>query len=253
MKITFLGTSHGGPLPGHYCTAILLESGNFKYLVDAAEPTASTLVNMGFKASQLTAAFITHAHSDHTSGLPFVCEQAAKYRFQFPDIALKVMLPEAQMIPALNGWIHANHGGFTDKEFSLHSYEKGIIYDDGNLRVKAIPTDHLADIPNAQSYAFKITEVPTGKHVLFSGDLHPTFSDFPLAEAQDCGIVCCELTHFKLDVALPTLKLLSTGLLAFYHLHTPWQTAEGQARALQSCSELPYPVMLSYDGCSIEI
>ncbi|MBP5639906.1 MAG: ribonuclease Z [Victivallales bacterium] len=253
MKITFLGTSHGGPLPGHYCTAILLESGKYKYLVDAAEPAASTLVNMGYKASQLTGVFITHAHSDHTSGLSFVCEQAQKYRFQFPDIALKVLLPEEQMIPALTGWIHANHGGFTDKEFSLHSYQKGIIYDDGNLRVKAIPTDHLIDTPNGQSYAFKITEIPTGKNVLFTGDLHPTFRDFPLADAQDCAIVCSELTHFKFDIALPTLKKLSTGLLAFYHLHTPWQSAEGQARALRECSELPYPVMLSYDGCSIEI
>ena len=35
MKITFLGTSHGGPMPGHYCTSILLESGDFKYLVYA--------------------------------------------------------------------------------------------------------------------------------------------------------------------------------------------------------------------------
>ena len=253
MKITFLGTSHGGPMPGHYCTSILLESGNFKYLVDAAEPAASTLVNMGFKASQLTGVFITHAHSDHTSGLSFVCEQAQKYRFLFPDIALKVMLPEAPMIPALEGWMAANHVGHTEKDFSLYSYEKGTIYDDGTLKVKAIPTEHLADIPNAQSYAFKITEVSTGKQVLFTGDLHPAFKDFPLSDAQNCGIVCCELTHFKIDVALPTLKKLSTGLLAFYHLHNPWQTAEGQARVLRECSELPYPIMLSYDGCSVEI
>ena len=38
MKIKFLGTSHGVPMPGRYYQSFLIEAGENAYLVDAELP-----------------------------------------------------------------------------------------------------------------------------------------------------------------------------------------------------------------------
>ena len=70
----------------------------------------------------------------------------------------------------------------------------------------------------------------------------------PLEKAKECDLVFCELTHYKLDDALPVLQTLSPDKLIFYHLHTPHQSPEGEAEVLDKCKVLNYPVILAKDG-----
>jgi len=253
MNITTLGTSHGDPTLEHFCTSTLLETQGRYYLIDAGEPANALLVRQGLRSAQLSAIFITHMHIDHTGSLPVVCEQADKYRRNFPELFLTVCLPEQEAIEPLHAWRRANHNRFNNPSNVFRHYDQDNGYQDEALAMTAVRTRHLniKDEPNAASYAIKIAA--EGKNVLFTGDLASDFGDFPLEQAQHCDLVFSEITHYPLEMAIPTLEKLNCGKLVFYHIHNPWQTEEGRNKVLQACSHLPYPVEFAFDGYKTSI
>ncbi len=260
MKITTLGTSHGDPTPGHFCTSVLLEQGGRYYLVDAGEGANPRLVQHGLCAAMLSAVWITHVHVDHVGSVPILCEQAEKYRKNYPDLCLSIYFPEEQMIAGLNAWRRSMHSGRfvmragnADIATKLFAFKEGPFYDDGTVAVTAIPTKHMEYLKEfgGQSYALKVAS--QGKNVLFTGDLKRSFEDFPLEAAQNCDAVFCELTHYPLENAISALEQLRTGRLVFYHLGNPWQPEEGMKKALDMCAHLPYPVEFSYDDYELEL
>lgn len=249
MIITTLGTSHGDPTASAFCTAVLINVDGRHYLIDAGEPANASLVRRGLCASNLSGIFITHMHSDHTGSLPVLCEQADKARKRFPDITLEVRLPEQNAITALDAWRAANHTNRFSNHINITAYAPGTIFDDNNIRVTAFPTRHLEPLhdPHAVSYALKLTTAKNTS-VLFSGDLAQDFADFPLGAANGCTAVFLEITHYNLEQAILALATLNIGQLIFYHVHNPWQTAQGRLKALRLCRHLPYPVSFSFDG-----
>ena len=247
MKITVFGSSHGNPEKGRFQTSVLLQSGGRNYLIDAAEPANAMLVQRGLRAAQVSAVFITHMHIDHTGGLPSLLEQAGKHRYMFPEINLALYLPDPAAQAALSAWSQVN-GGNWQKGASGFDITENSVYDDGVIRVSFIPTRHLEYGENGTPRSYGVMVEAEGKKVLFSGDLAPDFMDFPAKEAAICDLVFCELTHYKLDDALPVLQTLSPDKLIFYHLHTPHQSPEGEAEVLDKCKVLNYPVILAKDG-----
>ncbi|MBQ7651523.1 MAG: ribonuclease Z [Victivallales bacterium] len=253
MKIVTLGTSHGDPTALHYCTSVLIETSGKYYLLDVGEPANATLVRMGLRSGQLSAAFVTHAHVDHTGGLPVLIEQAEKWRNRFPDIKMSVYLPEAKMVPALAAWRLACHTARFEQSVKVYSYEKGPVYSDEAISVEAFPTAHMGEVKDTDARSFALKFTMEGKKVLFTGDLSHDFHDFPLEAADGCDVVFSELTHYPLEKAIPTLEKLHTGRLVFYHLHNPWQTNDGVRKAYDLCRHLGFPITLSYDGFTLEI
>ena len=252
MKITVFGSSHGNPEKGRFQTSVLLQSGGKNYLIDAAEPVGALLVNHGLQAAQISAAFITHMHIDHTGGLPALLEQAGKHRHLFPEISMSLFLPDPQAVPALSAWCDINRAKWRNGT-EIYDLNEKTCFSDGTVKVGFIPTGHLpggAD-GTARSYAVQIS--CEGKKVLFSGDLQADFGDFPVKKAEECDLIFCELTHFQLDKALPVLKMLTPEKLVFYHLHTPYQTPSGAMEVQKKCAILNYPVLLAGDGDVIEV
>lgn len=253
MKITTLGTSHGDPTMTRYQTSTLVETQGRYYLIDAGEPVNAHLVRRGLAASLLTAVFITHMHIDHTSGLPMLIEQSAKYRSLHPEIHLNVQLPESEAIEPLLGWVRANCGRTKFEDLTIDSYRESGGYDDGFLRVTPIPTRHVPPRENGLPRSNSLLVEAEGKRVLFSGDLSSDFSDFPARTTEGCALVFSELTHYPLSKAIPVLQDIHPERLIFYHVHNPYQTPEGERRLASQCSVLPYPVTLSRDGFELEI
>src|SRR5690348_3338660 len=76
-RIITLGTA-GGPLPrkGRAQSSNLLVVNGIPYLIDAGEGVTRRIVQSGSNFMQVRKIFITHPHSDHTTGLAtlLVCE-----------------------------------------------------------------------------------------------------------------------------------------------------------------------------------
>jgi len=251
MKITIFGSSHGNPEKGRFQTSVLLQSGGKNYLIDAAEPVGALLVDRGLRAAQISAAFITHMHIDHTGGLPALLEQAGKHRHLFPEIRMSLFLPEPQAAPALAAWCDINRANWRNGVKFCDLNAKAC-FDDGTIKVEFIPTGHLPGGADGSARSYAVLIFCEGKKVLFSGDLQADFGDFPVEKAKECDLIFCELTHFPLEKALPVLKVLAPEKLVFYHLHTPHQSAQGEAEVLKKCAGLGYPVILAHDGEVIE-
>ena len=69
----------------------------------------------------------------------------------------------------------------------------GVIFDDGNLRVTAIPVEHCAN-----SHAFLLEA--EGKRVVFTGDLKAGMTDYPaIITETDVDLVVTEGAHTRLN------------------------------------------------------
>lgn len=69
-RVILLGTGNPNPDPERMGPAVAVVSGGHVYIVDAGPGVVRRAAQAGIKMEQLTRAFITHLHSDHTLGLP---------------------------------------------------------------------------------------------------------------------------------------------------------------------------------------
>ena len=70
MKIKFLGTSHGVPLPERHYQSILIETDNGDYLFDAGAPVMECWIKEGYDLTKLKSVFVTHVHHGAVKKLP---------------------------------------------------------------------------------------------------------------------------------------------------------------------------------------
>ena len=225
------------------------------YMVDCGEPADALLVRIGKRANNLDALFVTHAHRDHLNGIAGIIGTAAKY--PNPNKHLHIYVPEAAVIEGLRAWVMCMHGKDPTKceQFTFHVIEPGFFYDDGHLRVKAIPTQHLCWASGGQqfpSYAFQMEM--EGKKVLHTGDLKGDFSDFPAeAQTERFDICLCEATHYNPESATPVFMSAKLDRLLFIHIHNPWHGPMGEAALQKYCQNLPFPVGIAHDGDRVQI
>ena len=244
MRITTLGTSHGNPTDCRFHTSTLFEIGDRSYLVDCGEPAAALMIRAGKSFEALAGVFVTHVHGDHISGLP----NLARLTIKFPrkTSALRVLLPEAAAVEGLGAWMRAMNVSWPSPKVEVGVSRPGPIFDDGNLRVTALPTRHIAD-PGHFTCGFLLEA--EGRRVIVTGDLRGDFTDFPaLAREAPCDLLLCEMTHFPPAVAAPVLARCPAGRLVFIHIHDPWHGEAGEARLREAFAELPYPFEIAHDG-----
>ena len=219
MKIKFLGTSHGAPLPGRHCQSILIETEAGAYLFDAGAPVIDLLVNENFDLTRLRAIFVTHLHSDHIDGLPGIVCLASWF---YVKMRFGVYLPEQSGVDAIRGYCRTRlqneyrwDKDESEERIPFFAYETGEIYDDGNLKVTAHPTEHLKRI-GKPAYGFLIEA--EGKKVYITGDIHGSLSDFPAFLYSDkVDLLISECAHF--DPALLAEKLMKCNARTVAVIH----------------------------------
>src|SRR5580704_7972989 len=69
-RVILLGTGNPNPEPDRMGPASAVISGDRVYVVDCGAGVVRRAAQAGIEMKQLTRAFITHLHSDHTVGLP---------------------------------------------------------------------------------------------------------------------------------------------------------------------------------------
>lgn len=245
MKIITLGTSHGDPTYCRFHSSTLLQLGeDAAYLIDAGAPANALMIRKGLSLKILRAIFITHQHEDHMGGLPGVIKSLVKYP-RAHGATTEVHLPEQSGIDATLAFMGATHRGWPPALLTFKVLPAaGLCYQDDLVRFSTVPTEHMGVYP---SYGFVIAA--EGKRLVYSGDLHASFRDFPLQpDDPPCDLCLCECTHYRLEDALPRLQGLPIRRLIFNHIGDAWHGEANERRFAHLVAQLPYPVHMAHDG-----
>lgn len=213
-SIVLLGTA-GGPIAraDRAGIATLLTIGGKKYLVDAGEGVVHQLGKAGLQASDIPTVLLTHLHDDHYAGLPGLASFA--YTLRLPkmivigpkgtaalgDGVMSVLMPSARIR------LVENHLPRWPAEFlATQEYAAGLVLDDGNVRVTALPNTHY-NLPLAagkdhdQSYSLKFEG--QGRTIVFTGDTGP-MAELP-AFARDADVLVTEMASLEDRAAVPPM------------------------------------------------
>lgn len=202
LKVVMLGT--GTPLmkPERSGPGVAIISGGKAYIVDSGAGIVRRAIEASkttpeLQVAKLDTVFLTHLHSDHTAGLsnmilaPWVLRRAVPLKLYGPpgtkhlaDTLIDAYSADINM--RINGSQPANPDGYkvNTTEFS----QSGIIFEDDNITVEAIKVPHGLW---QHAYAYKFTEIETGKTALVSGDT--AYSEAILKAAMGVDILVHEV------------------------------------------------------------
>lgn len=191
MKVMLLGT--GSPASGikRSKPANAIMAADKFFIVDCGAGIVERLFMAGIPPSRVTDLFITHHHSDHTSGFTDLLVSGwiggqesgrlSPLRVYGPTNTRELV---GKFMDAMK-WdidIRAAHTGTSASGAMVEMHERndGIVYDDGGIRVTAFSVDHGIVKP-AIGYRFEYK----GKVIVISGDTLPVESMVQHSEKAD--------------------------------------------------------------------
>ena len=246
MKVTFFGTADGIPRPGHFCTSTMIEVGENVYIVDAGAPVINLLLDHDKHPNQVKAFFNTHGHTDHLDG---ILQLLTLCGWAYKDAAFDLYVPEKCITDGFAAYMETVTGTpFPSDRLRPSVFEAGEIFDDGVLKVTAIPTLHCQPRP---SYAFLLEA--EGKRVLISGDLSQFLhkGDFPtLVENGNLDLFVCEMAHLAEEHILPYLEKCTAKRVMFNHYQ---KRKEADIERLAAPGRFPFSVSAAQDGEIVEL
>jgi len=182
-KVVLLGTGTPNADPNRFGPSVAIVVDGSAYLVDfgvGVVRRAAAAEHAGIAAlaaKNLTRAFATHLHSDHTLGFadlilsPWVLDRSAPLEVYGPrglqamaDHLMAAYADDIRIRTTGGEPAHADQG----RRVEVHEIESGIIYRDDRVTVTAFPVPH-GDWPQAFGYKFQTT----GRTVVISGDSGP--------------------------------------------------------------------------------
>ena len=197
-RVVLLGTGTPNPEPDHSGPAVAVISGTHVYIVDAGPGLVRRASQAGIHMDQLTRAFVTHLHSDHTVGLPdLILTPAVTGRREPFEIygppGLKSMVRHIMQAWSedMNIRLHGLEPSVKEA-YIVHAYDvkPGEIYRDAAVRVTAIAVRH-GSWKHAYGYRFDAG----GKSIVISGDT--ALSDNLIEAAKGCDILVHEFYSQK--------------------------------------------------------
>jgi len=184
-KVILLGTGNPNPDPEHSGCSVAIVVNETPYIIDFGPGVIRQAASLsprygghieGLNVKNIKRAFLTHLHSDHTTGYPdLILTPWVMGR----DEPLEVYGPEGieemtdNILNAyredikyrLYGLEPANDKGW---RVNAHTVAEGIVYEDENVKVEAFPVEH-GSWPNAFGYRFTTPD----KVIVISGDTTP--------------------------------------------------------------------------------
>ena len=197
-RVILLGTGTPNPEPEHSGPAVAVVSGDGVYIVDAGPGVVRRAAEAGIGMEQLTRAFITHLHSDHTVGLPDLIFTPAVTGRREPFEIYGPPGLRAMILDIMDAWkedidIRLNgleHGVKQAYVVHVHEVKPGEIYRDARVKVSAIPVSH-----GSWKYAYAYRFDAGGKVIVISGDTTP--NDRLAEAARGCDILVHEVYSKK--------------------------------------------------------
>jgi len=199
--VVLLGTGTPRPDPNRSGPATAIIVNDTPYLVDfgpgvirrASAAFEKGVTAIGFGGINIKTVFLTHLHSDHTVGYPDLIftswimgrnEPLSVYGPKgitaMTDYVLKAW--EVDIGVRTNGINHHRSDGCKVQVFEI---APGVIYQDKNIRVTAIPAQH-EDVVDSFSFRFDTPD----RVIVLSGDTTPTQA--LIDHSDDCDILIHE-------------------------------------------------------------
>ena len=214
-QLVLLGTGTPVADPGRSGCSVAIVVNAMPYIVDFGPNVMRQLAAVtpyfskpgygieGLDLRNVTRAFLTHLHSDHTTGYPDLILTPWAVGGSGRDQPLEVYGPtglnnmtehilkayEADINYRVNGLQHCNNEGWRVNSHEIT--EEGVIYQDRNVKVEAFPAPH-GTWPNAWSYRFTTPD----KIIVISGDTR--YSEKLIEYSKGADILVCEVYSAKL-------------------------------------------------------
>lgn len=196
--IILLGTGTPNPDPERMGPAVAVVSGARVYLVDCGSGVVRRAAQAGLRMDQLTLAFITHLHSDHTAGYPDLILTPPNDGRTTPlavygPPGLRAMTShilkawKVDLDTRLHGLQPVTPAGFT---VHAHDVKPGEAYRDAGMRVTAFAVQH-----GDMKYAYGCRFDAPDKAIVISGDT--TYSPNLIRAAKGCDILVHEVYSAK--------------------------------------------------------
>ncbi len=244
MKITTLGTSHGAPEKGRSCSGTLVTINGANYLFDCGGDVEAKLMNLGISHESVKAIFVSHMHEDHAGKLTGMIKHFLHYN-KTPE-HMDVFMPEENGAEILVKWCEALHMTVNEEKVSVKVIAPGDIYEDENIKVSAIATEH---IQNGKFPSFAFTLCTADEKMLYTGDLACNFHDYPtILFEEKFDAVVSELVHFDVAKNLDSFMNTKTDNLIFTHMIPDKAQMIEQMKA-----DFPFKVFVANDCDSFDI
>jgi len=263
-KVVLLGT--GTPIddPERSGPSVAVVIGDTPYLVDFGPGVirrASAAYRSGvsgLEVSKLRYVFVTHLHSDHTTGYPdliftpWVLGRKKPLEVYGPP-GLRAMtehILEAYREDIYMRLFGLEPAGVDGYKVNVHEIEPGVVYEDSNVTVEAFQVKH-GSWPHAYGYKFRTSD----RTVVISGDTSPC--EALIEAARGCDVLVHEVysqaefekrspvwKHYHSSFHTSTVELAEIasmaqpGLLILYH-QLLWGVTE---------EELLTEIRKGYDG-----
>lgn len=241
-QIVMLGTGNPQPDPDRSGAATAIVVDGSAYLVDfgpgvvrRAAAAARDKGVLAVEPTNIQVVFVTHLHSDHTTGYPDLILNPWKMGRPFP---LEVYGPKGiksmteHVLLAYQEDIKIRTEGMekaspVNYQVNAHEISAGLVYQDAKVKVTAFPTKH-GDWPETFGYRFDTAD----RSVVITGDTTPTQAT--IDACQGCDVLIHEALTLKYLSNPRRHNLQGCDVQAYsakYHTSTP-QLAElaGQAK-----------------------
>jgi ribonuclease Z len=172
-----LGSGMPVPDPERAGPAYALVYGSRTFLFDAGAGVMRRVAAAGLPIDGVTAAFLTHLHSDHTLGLPDLLLTTWVMGRRGPFSLIGPPGTRAMVDHLMAAWQEditaritgLEHGQPAGPGVTVTESRGGVVYDSAGVRIEAIPVPHGAF---AAAFGYRIT-LPT-RTIVFSGDTGPS-------------------------------------------------------------------------------
>ena len=172
MVVTLLGTGTPRPEIERGSSAVLVEAGTQKLLLDAGRGVAQRVYQLRLDYDTINKIFITHLHYDHIIGLPdlmlsgWVFQRTNPIRLWGP-VGSKAHVQQIQEAYVADISLRKQHTDLPAAgiRVDVREIEEGVVYSEDGLTVEAIEVDHGVVKP---AFGYRIDY--RGRSLVFSGD-----------------------------------------------------------------------------------
>ncbi len=181
FKITLLGTGYPTPRLDRFGPSTLIEAGQTRLLFDCGRGTMQRIHQIDQNASKFDKLFLTHLHSDHTTGIPDLWITGyLRKRYENP---LRIWGPKGtkQMIHHIKKAFtvdlkvrtdlrsHYGHNASnTGLEMNVEEIEEGINFEENGVLVTPFRVNHHDVYSDEPSFGFRVDYGE--RSVVISGD-----------------------------------------------------------------------------------